>query len=222
MPSAISATSIIAILFILFLLSFSLFLTLFLPHIPMGRSRQINWEPIKALYLSGKSAREISIIFDIHPSVIGNKASQDGWGTLRKALRKSPLPNGQPASASIPKNQDLPKPAPAEIGFELKIPNSKSEKVNDSVKDEPNDAFSRALRLRTSDEFRNRVIAQADKALVTLEKSVVSTVYETDRFAEALTKVERIGARAYGYDRESDHPIINIGILGSGSEYDPI
>lgn len=82
------------------------------------------------------------------------------------------------------------------------------------------DVVERAIRLRTSDQFRERIIKQADKALETLEKSVVNNVYETDRFAEALTKVERIGARAYGYDREGDHPVINIGILGTGAEYE--
>jgi hypothetical protein len=78
----------------------------------------------------------------------------------------------------------------------------------------------RALAIADSTKFRERVIAANDKALTILEKQPPTNVGEVDRFAEALTKVERIGARTYGYDRETDRPVINIGVLTQGAEYE--
>jgi hypothetical protein len=82
--------------------------------------------------------------------------------------------------------------------------------------------LARAIEIQSADTFRTRVIQANEKALKVLEAEDPQTVGEVDRFAEALTKVERIGARTYGYDRESDRPIVNIGVLtaGAGSEYD--
>jgi hypothetical protein len=180
----------------------------------MGRRPEINWEPIKLMFAAGKTARELSLIFGVSADVILNKSKDDHWGALRKQVRA--LPQTDPVTGGL----KIPKPGKAvdmttkQVGFASETTVSESnEKSNELI---------RAVRIRNSDSFRERVIAQADKALTTLEKSVVNNVFETDRFAEALTKVERIGARAYGYDRENDHPIVNIGILGSGSEYDPI
>jgi hypothetical protein len=177
----------------------------------MGSRPEINWEPIKALYLSGKTSRELAVAFDLNDDVIRKKASLEGWGLIRKEIKAMPPPNKEYRS---PKDRAKAAEMTSEIGFVSQSSVSGS--------GDKSDAVQRALRLRDSDQFRNRVIVQADKALSTLEKTVVNNVFETDRFAEALTKVERIGARAYGYDRESDHPIVNIGILGSGSEYDSI
>jgi hypothetical protein len=82
--------------------------------------------------------------------------------------------------------------------------------------------LARAIQIQSADTFRSRVIETNQKALEVLEKNPPQNVAEVDRFAEALTKVERIGARTYGYDRESDRPIVNIGVLtsGAGNEYD--
>jgi hypothetical protein len=77
----------------------------------------------------------------------------------------------------------------------------------------------RAKAISGSDHFRSRVIAVNEKALAVLENNEPTNVGEVDRFAEALTKVERIGARTYGYDRESERPVINIGVLSGGNEY---
>jgi hypothetical protein len=181
----------------------------------MGRTPKIDWEPIKALYLAGKTSREIALIFNISDANIRNKAGECGWGKLRKQLAALPPPKDPSRDTRAPKSANTTVEPSQEIGFGLQSQVSNG-------KGESNDTISRAIRLRNSDNFRERVIAQADKALTTLEKAVVSNIFETDRFAEALTKVERIGARAYGYDREGDHPIVNIGILGSGSEYDII
>jgi hypothetical protein len=200
-----SARIIISAIFI------SCFSFCFLLNPSVGAPSKIQWEPIKAMYLTGKTSREIAILFGISDDVIRKRASLEGWGSIRKEIKALP-----PANQPYQPVKDRIKPADktVEIGSASQMP------ISESV--DKGDAVQRALRLRDSDQFRNRVIVQADKALSTLEKQVVNNVFETDRFAEALTKVERIGARAYGYDRESDHPIVNIGILGSGSEYDPI
>lgn len=178
-------------------------------------ARKHNWEAIKALFIAGKTAREIGIAFNVHPAQVLNMSKAGNWGALRKALKQMPHP--MPKLPEI-KMQNMSDAKATEVVIGLEEPQNKN---IDKSKSDSSDAFSRAIRLRSSDSFRERVISQADKALSTLEKSVMNNVYECDRFAEALTKVERIGARAYGYDRESEHPIINIGILGSGQEYEP-
>jgi hypothetical protein len=188
----------------------------------MGRRPEINWEPIKMMFVAGKTARELNLIFGVSADVILNKSKADGWGALRKQVKSLPLPNSFSAEPKIPKPRGRVAKTPKEIGFKSELAISESNSESEMKTNNSDAIVQHALRLRNSDSFRERVVAQADKALTTLEKSVVSNVFETDRFAEALTKVERIGARAYGYDREGDHPIVNIGILGSGSEYDPI
>jgi hypothetical protein len=174
-----------------------------------------DWEAIKAMFIAGRSAKEIGLAFNMHPQQILNHSYTEGWGALRKQLKSLPPQGGVPLRAKI---QNVPAAKAQEVGCEVE-PASNQNPANVPVNSP--DAFSRALRMRSSDNFRDRVISQADKALTALENSVMNNVYETDRFAEALTKVERIGARAYGYDKEGDHPIINIGILGSGAEYEP-
>jgi hypothetical protein len=180
----------------------------------MGLAPKIDWEPIKAMFIAGKTAREIATIFNIHPASIGNKAHSEKWGALRKQVRALPPTKDPALDLKVRKPPSDASKVAQEMDFQLSSADS-------SIKADSNDAVSRAIRLRNSDSFRDRVVAQADKALSTLEKATISNVFETDRFAEALTKVERIGARAYGYDREGDHPIVNIGILGSGAEYEP-
>lgn len=179
----------------------------------MGSAPKIDWEPIKAMFIAGRTAKEIAPIFKVHPASILNKSKDENWGALRKAVREMPPPPPFGIDPNMPKRKPGRPKVPQEMGLQLVGAISTNSP-------ESNDAVSRALRLRNSDNFRERIIVQADKALSTLEKATVTNVFETDRFAEALTKVERIGARAYGYDREGDHPIVNIGILGSGQEYD--
>lgn len=177
-------------------------------------ARKHDWEAIKAMFIAGRTAKEIANIFNMHFQQILNRSKAEDWGTLRKQLKALPPKTFRPLDAKI-----------QNIGVagaqELRSPVVQADLVKDeSTPDKNTDAFSRAVKIRSSDNFRDRIINQADKALTTLENAVVNNVYETDRFAEALTKIERIGARAYGYDRESEHPIINIGILGSGAEYE--
>lgn len=179
----------------------------------MGQ-RKYDWDALKAMFIAGHTAREIAAVFGCHPQLILNKSKAEGWGKLRRQLKALPPRTFKVAEAKVP---NLAGAKSTEIGFEVE--RTSSELQRDSTK-QNDSAFARALKIRSSDNFRNRVIEQADKALSTLEKAAVNNVYETDRFAEALTKVERIGARAYGYDREAEHPIINIGILGSGAEYE--
>ena len=182
----------------------------------MGVPPKYDWAAIRTMFVAGKTAREWSLIFKANADHILHRSKAEQWGVLRRLVRTTGLPQVTSVISQKPEKglADM-TVTPKEVGFETEKPVS----IN---ADKNADTIERALRLRSSEEFRNRVINQADKALTTLEKAVVNNVFETDRFAEALTKVERIGARAYGYDRESDHPIVNIGILGSGSEYDPI
>lgn len=174
-----------------------------------------DWEAIKAMFIAGRTAREIAAVFGCSYQLIHNRSNAEGWGRLRKQLKATP-----PTVYRFPepKMQNRTVAESTEVLSALESPESVSQRKAQPV---ANDAFSRALRLRSSDSFRERVISQADKALQTLEKANLNNVFETDRFAEALTKVERIGARAYGYDHEGEHPVINIGILGSGQEYEP-
>lgn len=178
----------------------------------MGSKPVINWEPIKALFIKGRTARELATVFDMSAGVILNRSKKEKWGVLRKQLASLPPGSSLPEPPKIKRPAHRPR---REVLSMLQPGNSESTGNGD-------DAFNRAVRISNSNNFRERVIAQADKTLGVLEKANPSSVHEADRFAEALTKVERIGARAYGYDREGDRPIINIGILGSGSEYDPV
>src|ERR1700746_1312037 len=106
------------------------------------------------------------------------------------------------------------KPEPVTIPRRSDFDKTAKDHAPDSV------IVERALAIADSTKFRERVIAANDKALTVLEKQSPTNVGEVDRFAEALTKVERIGARTYGYDRETDRPVINIGVLTQGAEYE--
>ena len=184
----------------------------------MPRRIKIEWEPIKLLFASGKTARELSIIFGISEANILQKSKIEKWGVLRKQVKA--------ADPSIKMNRQPRNPTLINTVKDGILVESKSAILNTDAKSEnersQDYAISRAVMLRNSDNFRNRVVNEANKALSVLEKATPSNVFETDRFADALTKVERIGARAYGYDREGQQPVINIGILGTGSEYDAV
>jgi hypothetical protein len=143
------------------------------------------------MFASGKTARELSTIFGVSQFVILNKSKQDNWGELRKKVREAPPAKPFAGPENMPKRPRGRLSKADEILFQSKTLVQKENSENNEI--------LRAARIRSSDEFRNRVIVQLNKALSTLEKAIVNNVFETDRFAEALTKVERIGARAYGY-----------------------
>jgi len=184
----------------------------------MPRKIQIDWEPVKSLYISGKTARELAVAFGITETVILKKASLDKWGSLRRQVKAvTPLPpmNRQPRNPKTTVANGNGILVESEQPILKNVVNDETQKIEDV-------AVQRAIILKNSNNFREKVITQANKALSVLEKATPSNVFETDRFADALTKVERIGARAYGYDREGQQPVINIGILGTGSEYDAV
>lgn len=192
---------------------------------------QAPWDAIKAVWCSGsKSCKEIAAMFGINQGTIETRASRERWALVRdrvlkekKAQDKRGGPAGVrnvyakyiPPSKPIEKIEDIPRENSTEYGL------SRSENNPNAQKVAPDEAVvQRALAIVDSTKFRERVIAVNEKSLSVLEKSLPTSVGEVDRFAEALTKVERIGARTYGYDKESEHPIINIGVLTSGAEYD--
>jgi hypothetical protein len=80
----------------------------------------------------------------------------------------------------------------------------------------------RAEKLRGPASFRRRVAEQAERIIDKLESKDPDSIHELDHFAEVLVKTEKVGARAYGIDSEESRPIINIGVLTGGDEYEPI
>jgi len=66
------------------------------------------------------------------------------------------------------------------------------------------------------------VAEQAERIIDKLELKEPDSVRELDNFAEVLVKTEKVGARAYGIDSEQCRPVINIGVLAGGGEYEPI
>jgi hypothetical protein len=85
----------------------------------------------------------------------------------------------------------------------------------------PSEIVQRAEKLRGPASFRRRVAEQAERIIDKLESKEPESMRELDSFAEVLGKTEKVGARAYGIDSESG-PCINIAVLGSGNEYEPI
>jgi hypothetical protein len=86
----------------------------------------------------------------------------------------------------------------------------------------PGEIVERAEKLRGPASFRRRVAEQAERIIDRLEAKTPDSIRELDSFAEVLVKTEKVGARAYGIDSEESRPCINIAVLGSGSEYEPI
>jgi hypothetical protein len=80
----------------------------------------------------------------------------------------------------------------------------------------------RAEKLRGPASFRRRVAEQAERIIDKLESKEPESMHELDNFAEVLVKTEKVGARAYGIESEESRPVINIGVLSGGGEYEPI
>jgi hypothetical protein len=84
----------------------------------------------------------------------------------------------------------------------------------------PGEIVERAEKLRGPASFRRRVAEQAERIIDKLEVKEPDSIRELDNFAEVLVKTEKVGARAYGIDSERPQPIINIGVLSRGGEYE--
>jgi hypothetical protein len=142
-------------------------------------------------------------------------------GTQAPFVLPIPIPEKMARPAREYSNRTVPHPDP-EKRLPATLKNKNGRKFIPAGNMSDAEVLARAVEIQNADTFRARVIEANDKALKVLEKSPPENVGEVDRFAEALTKVERIGARTYGYDRESDRPVVNIGVLtaGAGSEYD--
>jgi hypothetical protein len=215
------------------------------------RGVPVDWNAIKTLWCAGKmTSKEIAVMFPpLSHCTIDTRASREGWRELRDQARAylkmagdktkfkggpsgpaTDIPPGAnpPAPFVLPipvdrvySNRTIPHPDPEKrVPPTVKGKNGKNFIPANTMSDEA--ILARAIEIQSADTFRTRVIQANEKALKVLETSPPTNVGEVDRFAEALTKVERIGARTYGYDRESDRPVVNIGVLtaGAGSEYD--
>jgi hypothetical protein len=192
----------------------------------------VSWDAIKSLWCSGgKTAKEIAAIFGIVQNTIETRAKREGWHAIRErvlAEKKLQQLRGGPSGVVNPFASIVHPPIGQSETFEQAptkpepVIISRRSDFDKTAKDHaPDDVIvERALAIVDSTKFRERVIAANDKALTVLEKTPPTNVGEVDRFAEALTKVERIGARTYGYDRETERPVINIGVLTSGAEYE--
>jgi hypothetical protein len=178
----------------------------------------VDWDGIKALWVAGQTVKQISKIFGIKPLTIYSRAARGKWRVLRNA-RKA-LQKGEQACQIEPEKKDS---EPTGLSPVLVSHEKTPEKLPSNRRGEiasPQDIIERALPLAGSVEFRARVIKENNRALKVLETTEITNVGDVDRFAEALTKVERIGARTFGYDREANQPAVNIAVLTSGSEYD--
>lgn len=174
----------------------------------------VPWDAIKTLWCTGeKSCKEIGEIFGVVPNTITTRARRENWHSLLAQVQQRPQPSvGQKAESAKAESVDE-KPANGMLSSIPTNPGFARPPLEDSV------IVARATALSGSDHFRSRVILANEKALKILEDNEPNNIGEVDRFAEALTKVERIGARTYGYDRESERPVINIGVLSGGNEY---
>lgn len=175
----------------------------------------VPWDAIKTLWCTGeKSCREIGEIFGVIPNTISTRAKREGWSKLKDRVMSHADPQLDEHSDSAKAEPVLRNPQNGMIS---------SIGVGHGFAPSPlgdEEIVRRAVTLSGSDHFRTRVLAVNEKALKILEANEPTNVGEVDRFAEALTKVERIGARTYGYDRESERPAINISVLSSGNEYE--
>jgi hypothetical protein len=186
------------------------------------------------MWCSGsKSAKEIGAIFGVNPNTLETRASRERWKDLRaRVLEEKMALESRSGPARVPNPYAIPARSPdgrarnperarLEVTVE-EIETQKRARATAKVVAQDKVIMERALAIADSTKFRDRVIAVNEKALKVLEQNEPTSVGEVDRFAEALTKVERIGARTYGYDREAERPVINIGVLtsGPGSEYD--
>jgi hypothetical protein len=174
----------------------------------------VPWDAIKTLWCTGeKSCPELGRMFGVVPNTITTRARREGWHELRDKVEAELAAKAKASAGQKKASLGEEKPSSVMLSSILGKPTIAAPAISDD------DLIKRSVNLASSDGFRSRVIAANEKALVVLEKIEVANVGEVDRFAEALTKVERIGARTYGYDRESERPVINVGFLSGGNEY---
>lgn len=178
------------------------------------RGVPVAWDAIKALWCTGeKTVKEIGAIFGVVPGTIHTRACRENWYELRDQVIGPLNPIAARANARH-KRENVPiGPPMVQVSRRADGSATRNSPESDKV------VLAKAAQMSGSDGFRSRVIAANESALKVLEASPPQNIGECDRFAEALTKVERIGARTYGYDRETDQPIINIGVLAGGNEY---
>jgi hypothetical protein len=175
----------------------------------------VPWDAIKTLWCTGeKSCKEIGQIFGVVPNTITTRALREDWHRLKARVVKHNGPVVIEHSASEILENVRPEPATGTFSSIVGSPKITRDPLDDEA------VVLRAKTISGSDHFRSRVIAVNEKALKVLEQNEPTNVGEVDRFADALTKVERVGARTYGYDRESERPVINIGVLSGGNEYE--
>ena len=174
----------------------------------------VPWDAIKTLWCTGeKSCVELGQIFGVVPNTITTRARREKWHKLLAQVRESTAPSEGPKADSLKAEQATDFAAAVTSSSIPGRIKTSMVALGDEV------VVQRAREISGSDHFRSRVITMNNKALTVLENNEPTNVGEVDRFAEALTKVERIGARTYGYDRESERPVINIGVLSGGNEY---
>lgn len=179
----------------------------------------INWDAVKAMWVAGETAEHISKVFAVSLGSVSSRAKRGNWGPLRKVAlaRRLVLETDK----KQPQGYETAPSSPATVMF------SSSPEVIQITKRGPNETASdseivkQAVSIGDSTQFRTRILKANENALKILEENPPTNIGECDRFAEALTKVERIGARTYGYDRESAQPIVNIAMLTSSDrDYD--
>ena len=175
----------------------------------------VPWDAIKTLWCTGeKSCREIAQIFGVVPNTITTRAKRERWHDLQAEVLARNDPKTSHDAGSDKTQKVVPEPVSGTFASIVANPKITRDPLDDSA------IVRRAREISGSDHFRSRVIAVNEKALKVLEENEPTNVGEVDRFAEALTKVERIGARTYGYDRESERPAVNIQVLSGGNEYE--
>jgi hypothetical protein len=174
----------------------------------------VPWDAIKTLWCTGeKSSVELGRMFGVVPNTIVTRSRREGWHDLRDKVLEELKAKGKTPGPRKKAEEGEEKPSRVMLSSILGKPTIPPPPISDE------EVIQKSVQLASSDVFRNRVIVANEKALSVLENMPPENVGEVDRFAEALTKVERIGARTYGYDRESERPIINLGFLSGGNEY---
>jgi hypothetical protein len=173
----------------------------------------IDWDIAKSLWVAGRTADEIAKQFGINRNTIETRAKRGKWGLLRKQAKSSSL--------KIENGSNRPDALRFQADQNRLLLNTQLTKRGPNENANDAEILQRAATIGDAIGFRTRVIKANDSALKVLEENPPTNIGEADRFAETLTKVERIGARAYGYEREAETPVINIAMLTSGNEYDP-
>jgi hypothetical protein len=177
-----------------------------------------NWDAIKAMWVAGETAGHIAKIFNVCEGTIGNRAKRGKWRLLRNvAAAHRTLSEAGHLSSEKTENEPT-RHQSVTFSDKINLPTNEKRSPNELATNE--EIVAKAVAIGNASEFRQRVIKENERALKVLEGTEIGNVAEVDRFAEALIKVERIGARSYGYDREANTPAVNIAVLTAGGEYD--